>query len=178
MTRFHLPHLGSVFKTLASPVPPPLPPCPPPFPPPPPAPFPNTHPVQLAAATLERGWISFFHQTENSVISQATFTEQESGISRGRVLSQPLLQSSRVPTGSWVTGSHLWALSPLLPIPRAQASPRSAALEGEASIAHSRTPWHWNPEPAAPHSHPEGSSCGGSECKATGHRSLQDRANH
>lgn len=31
MTRFHLPHLGSVFKTLASPVPPPLPPptCPP-----------------------------------------------------------------------------------------------------------------------------------------------------
>lgn len=31
------------------------------------------YPVQPAAATLERGWISFFHQIENSVISQDTF---------------------------------------------------------------------------------------------------------
>lgn len=99
-------------------------------------------------------------------------------MSQGRVLSQPVLQPLRVPTSSWVTRSHSWALAPLLPIPRAQASPRSAALEEEASIAHSRTPWHWNPELAAPHSHPEGSSCGGSECKATGHRSQEDRANH
>lgn len=83
MTRFHLPHLGSVFKTLASLAPPPLPPppaCPPPLPPPPLSPF-QTHTLSSRRLPL---WVSFFHQVENSDFPSHFHPRRRAGCLRKR----------------------------------------------------------------------------------------------
>ncbi|KAK2490795.1 hypothetical protein MC885_019045 [Smutsia gigantea] len=137
MTRFHLPHLG-----------------PPPLPPPPSAPFPNTRPVQPATTTLERGWISFFHQIENCDFPSHFPLRRRLGCLEEEFSASP---SFSLQGAGWlrVTRSHTPTRRPWSPclLPPGPWRAPEVLLWRESGI-----PWPWDCELAAPHTHPEGST--------------------